>query len=48
MDKKAVIHAKNIIGLILFIIVIIFLVLLTKNKGSLAAVWQDIAGIFGK
>ena len=48
MNKKAAMQAKNIIGLILFIIVIIFVVLLTKNKGSFAAVWQDITSIFGK
>jgi hypothetical protein len=45
MNKKAY-EMKNIIGIIIFVVVIIFLVLFTKNQGSLSAVWQEILGWF--
>lgn len=46
MFKKAKI--SKIITLLIFIAVIIFLVLLTKNKGDFAATLGDIKGLFGK
>jgi hypothetical protein len=47
MDKKGMMHWKNIIGLILLLVIVVFLVLFVKNQGSLPAVWQDISGLFG-
>jgi len=47
MNKKAY-ELRNIIGIIIFIIAIVFIVLLTKNKGSFSGVWQEVTGWFGR
>lgn len=46
MFKKA--KLSKWITFLIFIAVIVFVVLLTKNKGNFAATFADIAGFFGK
>jgi len=46
MFKKA--RLGKWITFLIFIAAIIFIVLLTKNKGDFAATFADIKGLFGK